>query len=333
MASVIWLAHSTDETRAQLIPLLRRAARWSHLPLEARAFLRWLVEEFDDVHLRELFQTRHGAERAALARLLGDQGSCDLTSSPRSDHCRIATGDQRSAHNRLAVLSSLLKCAHENKLIAQPTIRLFLKRGGRKEAPILAVPSSDVQRLIEAAKDERYRVAVRLAAEAGLRIGEILGLQWGDVRATELHIRRAVDSAGNVGLPKHNKTREVHLSPELVCELGRMRHRGLWVVSTLDGGMLSYWAAVDAIRALYARAGVDIPESETGTTMPWHSLRHTFGTELAAKNVPLTTLQELMGHEDIATTRRYVTVTRQHRHDAIALAFGQQVGNRAAASA
>ena len=64
--------------------------------------------------------------------------------------------------------------------------------------------------------------------------------------------------------------------------------------------------------------------------MPWHSLRHTFGTECAARGAPITILQELMGHEDITTTRRYMTVTRQHQHDAIALAFEQQVGNNSA---
>jgi integrase len=235
---------------------------------------------------------------------------------------------RKTINNRLAVLSSLLKYAHENKLIDKPTLRLHLKRGGRKDAPILAVPSEDVQRLVKAATDERYRVAVLLAAEAGLRIGEILGLQWGDIQGGELRVRRAVDSLGNVGPPKHDKTREVPLSPELDRELGRMRRRGLWVVSTLDGGMLSYWAAVDAVRAIYDRAGVDVPESETGQTMPWHSLRHSFGTDCARRGVPLGTLKELMGHEKIETTLRYVQVTSEAKHQAIAQAFGQQVGNK-----
>src|SRR5215510_13083526 len=100
------------------------------------------------------------------------------------------------------------------------------------------------------------------------------------------------------------------------------------LVSTLDGDMLSYWAAVDALRALYVRAGVEVPKSETGQTMPWHSLRHSFGTDCAARGVPLATLKELMGHEKIETTLRYVTVTNDQKHEAIARAFGQQVGNK-----
>ena len=37
----------------------------------------------------------------------------------------------------------------------------------------------------------------------------------------------------------------------------------------------------------------------------FHSLRHTFGTRMAAAGVPLRTLQEWMGHKDHATTQRY----------------------------
>ena len=189
----------------------------------------------------------------------------------------------------------------------------------------MAVPREDVAKLIAATTDARYRVAVLLASEAGLRIGEILGVQWGDIRNGELHIRRAVDSHGNVGRPKHDKTRDVPLSPALVAELERMPRRGFWVVSRLDGEMLRYSGAIEGRRELYASAGVTIPVSETGERRPWHSLRHSFGSECAARGVPITTVQEVMGHEDVATTRRYVTVTKEHKHEAMRLASGQRV--------
>ena len=72
--------------------------------------------------------------------------------------------------------------------------------------------------------------------------------------------------------------------------------------------------------------------SESGVTMPWHSLRHTFGTEAAAQNVPLPVIKELMGHGDIKTTMRYVTVTTSQLFAGIAQAFGterQTVGKTA----
>jgi len=39
-----------------------------------------------------------------------------------------------------------------------------------------------------------------------------------------------------------------------------------------------------------------------------HALRHTFGTEAASAGIPVTELQDLMGHEDLFTTQRYVRV-------------------------
>jgi integrase len=77
---------------------------------------------------------------------------------------------------------------------------------------------------------------------------------------------------------------------------------------------------------------VTVPVSETGQTMPWHSLRHTFGTECAAQGVPIPTLRDLMGHTDVKTTMRYVTVTGDDRRNAIRRAFGQQAGNRLGAN-
>jgi hypothetical protein len=37
----------------------------------------------------------------------------------------------------------------------------------------------------------------------------------------------------------------------------------------------------------------------------FHSLRHCFGTAMAAQGVPMRTLQELMGHRDFSTTLIY----------------------------
>ncbi len=37
----------------------------------------------------------------------------------------------------------------------------------------------------------------------------------------------------------------------------------------------------------------------------FHSLRHTFGTRMAAAGVPMRTLQEWMGHRNLATTEIY----------------------------
>jgi integrase len=54
----------------------------------------------------------------------------------------------------------------------------------------------------------------------------------------------------------------------------------------------------------------------------FHDLRHTFGTRMAAAGVPMRTLQEWMGHRDIATTQRYADYAPSpHEADMIARAL------------
>ncbi len=49
----------------------------------------------------------------------------------------------------------------------------------------------------------------------------------------------------------------------------------------------------------------------------WHTLRHTFASRLAMAGVDLTTVMQLMGHKEIATTMRYAHLSPGHRFDAV----------------
>ena len=53
--------------------------------------------------------------------------------------------------------------------------------------------------------------------------------------------------------------------------------------SRIEGDCLRFEAILETIWQIYATAGVTVPVSESKARMPWHSLRHTFGTELAAR--------------------------------------------------
>ncbi len=60
-------------------------------------------------------------------------------------------------------------------------------------AEVHAVEPADIERLLTACNDDRHRAVILLAYEAGLRVGEIRGLQWTDERDGQLTIRRALD--------------------------------------------------------------------------------------------------------------------------------------------
>lgn len=228
----------------------------------------------------------------------------------------------KTVNNRLAVLSTLIKYVTGDKP------RLRFKIAGMT-GEMSAVAMEDVEKILAIA-DPRDRAVVLLAAEAGLRAGEIRGLQWGDVRDGQVTVRRALDNETNeVIAPKHNKGRTVPMSPRIVEALAALPRRGLWVIAAEDGRSLDYDRAggmLEAITGLYARAGLAKP------AMPIHALRHTFGTVMA-RRVPLGVLQRLMGHSEVTTTMRYVDVSEDDKRDAITAvfgAFGRQVGDKAA---
>jgi len=181
---------------------------------------------------------------------------------------------------------------------------------------LTALAVDDAEKLLRATKDDRYRAALLLAYEAGLRAGELRGLQWTDIKDGILTVRRALDKCSNeVTAPKHNKTRTVPLSPRLAEVLERLPRRGVWTLAEPDGSFVTYDDLSRTVNEIYGLAEVVRPAK------PLHSLRHTFGT-LMAKQVPLPVLQRLLGHADIKTTLRYIDVGENDKRDAIAQVFG-----------
>jgi integrase len=127
----------------------------------------------------------------------------------------------KTVNNRLAVLSTLIK------YVTGERSKLRFKLSGLN-AEIRAVDPADVEKLVAACNDPRYSVVLLLAAEAGLRVGEIRGLQWTDIKAGQLTVRRALDKMTNEPIaPKHNKARTIPLSPRLVDSLEQLARAGL----------------------------------------------------------------------------------------------------------
>jgi integrase/recombinase XerC len=69
--------------------------------------------------------------------------------------------------------------------------------------------------------------------------------------------------------------------------------------SRITRGTLQY----RVLRA-FRRAGIDSDRAQGALV---HGLRHTFATELANSDVDVYTLMNLLGHESMVTSQRYVT--------------------------
>jgi integrase len=170
------------------------------------------------------------------------------------------------------------------------------------------------------------RAIFRAAAMTGLRKGELIALRWRDVDWPAARIRvRQNYVRGEFGTPKSRRsTRSVPMADELAGELDRLFKQSagqgeddLVFAHPMTGGPLPKANVTRRMRAALKAAGLD-------TTHRFHDLRHTFGTRMAAAGAPMRTLQEWMGHRDLATTQIYADYAPSAREaEMIAAAFSR----------
>jgi integrase/recombinase XerD len=172
----------------------------------------------------------------------------------------------------------------------------------------------EAERLIEAAAGTTPRALrdaalVELLYGAGLRVSEAVGLERAGVDLDE----RLVRCTGKGG-----KQRVVPIGRSAADALRRYVSRGRPYLDrrhrpelflNAQGGGLTRAGAFLILRRLAEKAGL-----EPGRIHP-HLLRHSFATHLLEGGADLRSVQEMLGHADLATTEVYTHVTDRRRRE------------------
>jgi len=193
-----------------------------------------------------------------------------------------------------------------------PAAELELPRRTRRLPRTLSV--REVERLIDAAvgttpRAQRDAALVEILYGGGLRVSEAVGLERS---AIDLE-RRLVRALGKGG-----KERIVPLGRQAADALRRYlahgrphldrRHRPELFLNA-RGGPLTRAGAFEILRRLAGKAGLE-PER-----IHPHLLRHSFATHLLEGGADLRSVQELLGHADLATTEIYTHVSDSRRRE------------------
>ncbi len=249
------------------------------------------LDQFARLCRRLGVETLDGVDRRLLRRHLAQLNS--LGYAPRS-----------VARKATAVRRFLDDAVRREKIAANPAALLAIpKRPGTlpKALPAGALAAT-LDALMEGAGDDpvalRDRAILEVLYGTGLRVSELAGLSLGDVpKGNFLRVRG-----------KGGRDRDVPLGGAarraLHDYLDRARLRlaaagagdALWVGAR--GGPLD---ARGVRRVVRRRVG----------TFP-HALRHSFATHLLENGADLRTVQELLGHRELATTQIYTEVSRRH---------------------
>ena len=192
-----------------------------------------------------------------------------------------------------------------------------LLEGPRKSKHLPTVLSlEEINRMMAAIdlstnEGHRNRAMMEILYGSGLRVSELVGLQLSRIYLNEHYM--LIQGKGS-------KQRLVPLSPVAEEWFGYwMQDRATWPLKPESkdiafvnryGRPLTRAMVFTIVRRLCAEAGI------TKTVSP-HTLRHSFATHLLQNGADLRIIQQLLGHEDLATTEIYTHVDVQDLRKAI----------------
>ncbi len=212
-------------------------------------------------------------------------------------HGRISP---KTHNNVIALWSALITWSrHPARRYITADLAAPLERATRDRRERAYLEPAAIARLIAHAADGPARRALILAVYAGLRRGEIVTLQAGDVdhEHRRIHVRRAM-SAGRIAAPKTGTSRRTVDVPGIVLET--LEH-----TRTAPPGSWVFPAAQDAETPMHADRLAEIVEpafEAAGVAVRLHGLRHTYASLLINAGESPKYVSEQLGHASTQIT-------------------------------
>ena len=229
------------------------------------------------------------------------------------------TGKGLSANSVNAVISVIqgsLRTAHLLGLSKEYTADK-LKRPKLKEKPVECFTLSEQkqieQSILNGKKDKMY--GILLCLYSGLRIGELIALQWSDIDFVKgiLTVSKSCHD-GQDGLiidePKTTNSRRLVPLPQQLLPIlkGIKKKSNSPFVVSANGSSVSVRSYQRSFELLLKR--LNIPHKG------FHSLRHTFATRALECGMDVKTLSEILGHKNpTVTLNRYAHSLMEHKAD------------------
>lgn len=254
-----------------------------------------------------------------LTKLICQQYIMDIYENGRVNKKRkydIAQGlSSRTVKDVKIVLHAVLEKAVDEGIIDKnPTDKLNIPKDRVKGMNPLTKEQSN--RLLEEAFNSGCFEFYYLELTTGLRLGEILALEWGDldINKRTLTINKQVQRINSVlqtETPKtKNSIRTIAISSDCASALARLKIRQargttLMFPSPETGTYRDQNAVTRKFKRMLKRAG--LPQSTR-----FHDLRHTCATIALEEGVEIKALSSMLGHSDVAfTMNTYVHATKK----------------------
>ena len=220
----------------------------------------------------------------------------------------------------LAALAVLYELAIDDGIVSKnPTKKLakFYRRAPSKEGEIAPLTEEENLLFLKTVLEyhENWYPFFLCSLHTGMRIGEVAGLQWGDVdwASKFIEVKRQSVMKDIADLKTSNARRRVDLSDEMLETLKNLRRQrqeeamrkgkneiSEWIFPTEDGGFMDK-TAIDNMRArifkkTIRRAGL--------RHFRIHDLRHTFASQLLCNGANILYVSQQLGHSSPVITMK-----------------------------
>ena len=165
-----------------------------------------------------------------------------------------------------------------------------------------SLDASEVQLAIDACQTEKEQACIALLADCGIRVGELVNLKREDIGEN-------AEGKGIILVTGKTGERSVPISPQVKDSLLLLEPSGPLFLNMSGRPYTVSGIYQQIVRPILERAG--IKKRHMGP----HLFRHTAARQMLVGGADLVSVQKVLGHSNIETTRRYSELSDAEVHD------------------
>ncbi len=181
-------------------------------------------------------------------------------------------------------------------IITNPFVKVKFKKGQKKK-PVF-ITRDDLGKILNQTESQQMRDIFIFAFNTGCRLGEITQLRWQNI-----DIKKNIIIIGDeLFTTKNERQRIIPISKELLPILKLISKKTKKPKYYVFGKTNTFPFHNDYVSRNFKKA---CRKAKMKEEIHFHTLRHSFASNLAIKGVPIIVIKELLGHSSITTTEIY----------------------------
>jgi len=173
-----------------------------------------------------------------------------------------------------------------------------IKFGRKQEISPVFINKNELESILGRTKSEMMRDIFTLSFYTGCRLSEVLHLRWENIDSE----KQLITIGDENFTTKNGKSRVIPIASELMAVLNSRRlkevNQGKYIFHKANGFPFNR----DYVSRYFKKSRREAGLSEK---IHFHTLRHSFASNLALRGVPIIVIKELLGHSSIITTQIY----------------------------